>query len=134
MRVYIAGSTNAPRGVIDALAQNPHCAEGVTFVQFPLPGINVTDFTALHPNARMEVFFLTPQLRDSFVEGRVALIPMQLRQVFEHLRDCEPFDLAIVQLAPADGNAHTPGPNVDFLEAVIAASGAPPRFSSPLRT
>ncbi len=119
MRVYVAGSTNEPRGVIDALAQNPERADGVTFVQFPLPGVNVTDFTKFHPNARMEVFFLTPQLRDSFVEGRVALIPMQMRQVFEYLRDCEPFDLTIIQLAAADGNAHTPGPNVDFLEAVI---------------
>ncbi|MCZ6868570.1 MAG: hypothetical protein O7G84_03575, partial [Gammaproteobacteria bacterium] len=124
MRVYVGGSTNEPRGIIDALKQNPACADGVTFVQFPLPGVNVTDFTTLHPNARMEVFFLTPQLRDSFVEGRVALIPMQMRQVFEYLRDCEPFDLTIIQLAAADGNAHTPGPNVDFLEAVIDNAGA----------
>lgn len=119
MRVYVAGSTNEPRGVIDALAQNPACADGVTFVQFPLPGINVTDFTALHPTARMEVFFLTPQLREAFVAGRVELIPMQMRQVFEYLKDGEPFDLVIVQLAAAHGRVHTPGPCVDFLAAAI---------------
>jgi 4-hydroxybutyrate CoA-transferase len=119
MRVYVAGGSNEPRGIIDALKAHPQAADGVTFVQFPLPGMNTTDFTALHPNARMQVYFLTPDLRAAFADGRAELIPMQMRLVFDHLKRGAPFDLALVQFAGTGAHGYVPGPCVDFLEAAL---------------
>jgi len=44
-RVYVAGSSNEPRGLLAHLATLDLPAE-LEFIQFPLPGLNTTDFTA----------------------------------------------------------------------------------------
>lgn len=124
MRIYVSGSSNEPQRLIQALAQRPQCAAGVTFVQFPLPGINVTDFSALHPEARMEAFFLTPELRPGFERRRVQLVPMQMRRVFDYLQRCARFDLSLVQLGDSRDGEFLPGPCVDFHEAAMANTQA----------
>ena len=43
MRVFVTGSGNEPAMLVDALKGAPECAAGVTFVQFPLAGVNQTD-------------------------------------------------------------------------------------------
>jgi hypothetical protein len=55
MRVYVGGSSNEPGGLLDAIAAAPECAAGVTFVQFPLAGLNNRDLSALHPDTRSNV-------------------------------------------------------------------------------
>ena len=94
MRVYIGGSSNEPTGLLDAIAAAPSCAAGVTFVQFPLAGLNNRDLTALHPDARLECFFMAPQLEDGFAEGRVAFLPMQMRAVYDYIAG-QSFDVVI---------------------------------------
>ena len=125
MRVFVGGSSNEPRGLVDALAaacaDNPEAAAGVTFFQFPLPGINRFDFSTLHETARMETFFLTPDLQESHAAGRVRFVPMHLRHVFDFLRT-QPPDLAFVQVArDRDGELRL-GPNADFHAAASSAS------------
>lgn len=119
MRVFVPGASNEPQGLLAALAGTPTCAAGVTFVQFPLPGMNRTDFTAWHPAARLESFFLSPAIRGAFEAGRVDFLPLHMRRVFDHLARGPAFDLVLLQVGrDAEGRLRH-GPNVDFLEAVL---------------
>lgn len=125
MRVFLPGSSGEPGGLLDALAAHPEAAAGVTFVQFPIPGMNTTDFTSFHPSARMETFFMTPQLQDGFAAGRVAFVPMQLRRVFDYLQRGPAFDFVWLQVAPPDENGrYGLAPNVDFASAALANAKA----------
>ena len=124
-RVFVGGSSNEPRGLVDALAaacqDDAEAAAGVTFLQFPLPGINRFDFSTLHETARMETFFLTPDLQESHAAGRVGFVPMHLRHVFDFLR-AQPPELAFVQVArDRDGELRL-GPNADFHAAATSAA------------
>lgn len=119
MRVFVPGASNEPSALLQALAARPESAAGVTFVQFPLPGMNQTDFTAWHPQARMESFFLSPAIRDAFAAGRVDFLPMHMRRVYGHLATCQPFDLVLMQVGRDAQGVLRHGPNVDFLEAVL---------------
>ena len=117
MRVFVAGSTNEPQGLVDAIGRQAACASGVTFLQFPLPGLNRTDFSALHPQADMVAFFLTPALRDGHGAGRVRYLPMHMRNVFDYLRATD-LDVALIQVARDRRGDLRLGPNADFYDAV----------------
>ena len=121
MRVFVAGSSNEPRTLVAALGERPAAARGVTFLQFPLPGLNRTDFAALHAQANMVAFFLTPHLRDSYAMGRVQFVPMHMRDVFDYLRT-ERLDVALVQVARDAAGELRLGPNADFHDAVLSSA------------
>lgn len=121
MRVFVAGSANEPQELVAGLRQAAECACGVTFLQFPLPGLNRTDFSALHPEAAMTTFFLTPALSAGYAAGRVRFLPMHLRGVFDYLRDT-PLDVALVQVARDRNGELRLGPNADFHAAVMASA------------
>jgi 4-hydroxybutyrate CoA-transferase len=123
MRVYVGGSSNEPTGLLDAIAAQPACAAGVTFVQFPLAGLNNHDLSALHPDARVECFFMAPQLANGFSQGRVAFLPMQMRAVYDYVGN-EAFDIALLQLAYGSDGRLRFGPNVDFAAAALANAHA----------
>jgi 4-hydroxybutyrate CoA-transferase len=117
-RVFVSGGSNEPAGLLDALAARPERTAGVTFLQFPIAGLNDRDLSALHPEARLETFFMTPALTAGLVTGRVAFLPMQLRAVFDHLA-AAPLDVVLTQAArDRDGRLRF-GPNVDYLDAVL---------------
>lgn len=120
MRVFVAGSSGEPCALVDGLRRRPDAAGGVRFLQFPLPGLNQTDFSALHPKAGMTTFFLTPQLRPGHASGRVQFLPMHMRGVFDYLRDA-PLDVALVQVVEDRDGVLRTGPNVDFHAAAMAA-------------
>jgi len=152
MRVYVGGSSNEPTGLLDAIAARPSSAAGVTFVQFPLAGLNNRDLSAVHPEARLDCFFMAPQLADGLAQGRVAFLPMQMRAVFDFLAS-QPLDVGLLQAAfDRDGKLRL-GPNVDFAaaamssarvliaevnEAIVAPAGCPlvehDRFDALVRT
>ena len=117
-RVWVSAGSNEPVALLDALAAQPEAARGVTFVQFPLPGLNRFDFTALDAEAHMITFFMTPDLRGS----RARFLPMQMRFVFEYLRR-GPLDVALIQVARAPHGGLVAGPNVDFLGAALESAG-----------
>ncbi len=119
MRVYVGGSSNEPTGLLDAIAAQPACAAGVTFVQFPLAPLNSHDLSALHPDARVECFFMAPQLADGLAQGRVAFLPMQMRAVYDYLAG-QPFDIVLLQAAYDRDGVLRLGPNVDFVAAAMA--------------
>jgi 4-hydroxybutyrate CoA-transferase len=121
MRVYVGGSSNEPTGLLDAIAAEPSRAAGVTFVQFPLAGLNNHDPTGWHPDAHVECFFMAPQLANGFVQGRVAFLPMQMRAVYDYIGD-RAFDVALLQLAYGRDGRLRFGPNVDFAGAALASA------------
>ncbi len=123
MRVFLSGSSNEPAGFFEALAASPECAAGVTFVQFPLAGLNSTDLSSLHPDARVECFFATPALRDGMAAGRVRFMPMQMRAVYAYLAG-QHFDVVLTQAARDRDGVLRYGPNVDFLGAALRNASA----------
>lgn len=119
MRVFVPGASNEPSALVEAIAARPECAAGVTFAQFPLPGMNRTDFAGLHPRARMESYFLSGAIRGSFEAGRVDFLPMHMRRVHDHVATCGRFDLVLIQAGMDAAGDYRHGFNVDFLEAAL---------------
>ena len=120
MSVFVGGSSNEPQTLVEAICQQPEAARGVTFVQFPLPGLNRTDFSALHAEATMTTFFLTPDLRAGYAAGRVRFLPMHMRNVFDYVKTARP-DIALLQVASGVDGKLRLGPNADFYAAATAA-------------
>lgn len=118
-RVYVGGSCAEPRGLLDAIRTNCQSSSGVNYTQFPLGAVNQLDLTRLTPEATMSVFFMTPFIQDSLKEGRVNFIPMQMRTVFDFLETTK-LDVALLQAARDRNGVLRYGPNVDFLDAVLA--------------
>lgn len=116
-RVWVAGGGNEPVALLDALAEAPEAARGVTFIQFPLPGINGFDFTALHPEAELITFFMTPALKAS----RARFLPMQMRFAWDWLRE-GPLDVALLGVGRTADGQLVIGPNVDFAAAALEAA------------
>lgn len=123
MRVYVGGSSNEPGGLLDAIAAQPACAAGVTFVQFPLAGLNNRDLSAVHPDARLECFFMAPQLANGLAQGRVSFLPMQMRAVFDFVAS-QAYDVALLQAAYDRHGKLRLGPNVDFAAAAMSSAKA----------
>ena len=119
MRVFVPGASNEPVALVEAISARPDCAAGVTFAQFPLPGMNSTDFAGLHPESRMESYFLSAAIRSSFEAGRVDFLPMHMRRVHDHVATCERFDLVLIQVGMDAAGNYRHGFNVDFLEAAL---------------
>jgi len=117
--VYVGGSCAEPRGLLDAIQESCQSSSGIHYTQFPLGAVNQRDLTRLTPNATMSVFFMTPFIQDSLKEGRVNFIPMQMRAVFDFLKTSK-LDVALLQAARDRNGALRYGPNVDFLDAVLA--------------
>lgn len=114
MRVWVGGGSNEPLALLDALRQQPDAARGVTFTQFPLPAVNSFDFTALHAEAGLVTFFMTPALKGS----RARFLPMRMRLAFDHLREAR-FDLAFIAVGERADGSYAIGPNVDFAAGVL---------------
>ncbi|HET6472810.1 MAG TPA: acetyl-CoA hydrolase/transferase C-terminal domain-containing protein [Pseudomonadales bacterium] len=123
MRVYVGGSSNEPTSLLDAIAAAPTHAAGVTFVQFPLAGLNNHDPSSWHPDARVECFFMAPQLANGLAQGRVAFLPMQMRAVYDYVGG-QAFDVALLQLGYGRDGRLRLGPNVDFAAAALAGARA----------
>ena len=123
-RVYVGGSVNEPRGLIEVLAGNADTAaaaiEGITFVQQPL-AVNETDLSSLGPDCRQQTFFMTPALTEGLAAGRVDFIPMQMRAIYAFL-ERQTFDLVLLQAARDLNGQLRFGPNVDYVGAALAGA------------
>ena len=118
-RIFVGGSSNEPRGLLAALAEQA-LPPNLTFIQFPLPGLNATDFTAWNESARIETFFMSPALQRAADPTRVEFLPMQMRWVFDYL--LENVDVCLLQGAYDRAGVLRLGPNVDFAEAVLISA------------
>ena len=101
------------------LREQPHAAAGVEFCGVHIPGVNRFDFGALHPAARMRNIFLSPDWRATWGDGRFALQPLAYSDFVRELANTR-FDLALVQVAPADEHGrHSLGIAADFTPAAL---------------
>lgn len=117
-RVFVGGATNEPQGLLAELStlELPH---DLRFVQFPIGGLNATDFTTFNATASIETFFMTPTLARADAD-RVHFVPMHMRWVYDHLlRD---IDVALVQVARDSNGQLRLGPNADFIDAVLSTA------------
>jgi acyl-CoA hydrolase len=105
--------------VRDELLADPERADGVTFMGVQFPGIDRTDYLALHPKARQVSWFMSPALRRGLADGRAELLSQDYIGIVRHLATMPPVDLACAQLTPpdSDGWCH-PGLSCDFLPLV----------------
>ncbi len=118
-RVFVAGGAAEPRYLGQALRARPQASAGVSYVGAVLPGIRASPFADLHPDARLATCMLTPGLRDLYTRGRIDLVPLPYRAIYDWL-ERTPFDLAMLQLAPPDARGRCAlGLRVDFAPAVL---------------
>jgi 4-hydroxybutyrate CoA-transferase len=115
-RVYVAGSSNEPTGLLKALAQS-ELPENLQFIQFPLPGLNQTDFTQWNDSASVTTFFMSSALAAAD-SSRVLYLPMQMRTTYDYLGS--KVDVYLLQVAYDHEGRLRVGPNVDFHDSVLA--------------
>lgn len=120
MTVYAPGAEGESALVVEALKAAPEAAAGVRFVGVWLPGYNRTDYAALHPQARSTAFFVGPELRKSFADGKVGYVPVSYAGIYDHLRDREAVDLALLHVSePDEAGRVSLGVANDFAPAIL---------------
>ncbi len=117
-RVFVAGSSNEPRALLESLAANP-LPERLHFVQFPIAGYNEVDFTAWQPSFELTTFFMSPTLRAADA-ARLHFVPIQMRNVYDYV--AAHTDVALIQVAEDHEGLLRLGPNADFAEAALAGA------------
>ena len=117
-RIFVSGGTNEPASLLDALRE-AKLPRALNFIQFPIGGLNQTDFTAFNDTARVTTFFMTPALAKADLD-RVEYLPMQMRATYDYLLD--DLDVALIQIGRDRHGDLRLGPNVDFLDAVLSSA------------
>lgn len=124
MKVAVLGGCNEPRGIAAALHAQPEATAGVEFTVTRIPGIS-SPTLAPWAGSTVRSFFVTPEMRAGFEAGSVRFVPMQYRHIWDDLL-ASPFDLAIAQFTPPDGNGDcSVGIGAGFLPALLKRSEIP---------
>lgn len=124
MKVAVLGGCNEPRGIAAALHAQPETTAGVEFTVTRIPGI-ASPTLAPWAGSTVRSFFVTPEMRAGFEAGSVRFVPMQYRHVWDDLM-AAPFDLAIAQFTPPDGNGDCSlGIGAGFLPALLERTEVP---------
>jgi len=106
--------------MLETLKEQPEAAERLHFLQFPLPGINRFDFTALSATTEQTVFFMSAAVKDAPRE-RLHYVPIHMRRVYDFLLE-NPVDVALLQVALDRDGVLRIAANADFAEAAVANS------------
>ena len=118
-RVFVGAATNEPISLLENL-NFEGIATDVRFIQFPIGGMNTQDFTAYNETASVETFFMTPALAKAEEPSRIHFKPMQMRWVYDYLQ--RNVDVALIQVARDRNGDLRPGPNTDFIGAVLESA------------
>lgn len=119
--VYVGGSCAEPRYLLDLIAGHSGSLKELIFIQQPLGAVNQRDLSVMAASSRQRCFFMAPQLQDGLREGRIEFVPMHMRAIFDHLSST-PVDVALFQAARDKNGVLRYGPNVDYLDAVLATT------------
>ncbi|MDB5871654.1 MAG: uncharacterized protein JWQ07_1096 [Ramlibacter sp.] len=118
-RVWVSTLSTESTLLREELMADPERARGVTFMGVQFPGIDRTDYLALHPQARLIATFMSPQVREGLKQGRAELLPLDYQGLARCLAEGAPADVAIAQLSPPDNDGWcSPGLASDFLPLV----------------
>lgn len=104
LKVFIQGCTAEPPTLLEALSAAPQQSRGVEYIGVPLPGFNRFDPAALHDEARMTTFFMTPELRRSKAAERIRFLPLHYSGIYRYLSRMPDLDMMLVQAAAGDKN------------------------------
>ena len=115
-RVYVAGSTNEPIGLLNQL-QN---VQGVHFIQQPIAAVNKRDLSTLGENCTQETYFMTPALKAGLASKRVQFIPMQMRAIHDHIAR-QSIDVTLLLAARDIHGDLRFGLNNDYVSAALSA-------------
>jgi len=86
----------------EALRDDPAHAAGVHFIGCLVPGMNeVADYAGLAEGARATTYLLPRCMRQSFVAGKVSLLPLTYHGAALHLASAS-VDVALAHVAPPD--------------------------------
>lgn len=107
---------SAQSALFDELLSN--CGDYLGITEFSgvfIPTINTLDYAALGQQCRSEVFFLMPELRNSYQNKRIRFLPIPYTAITTYLKERKPYDLCLVQLSPPDKNGNMSfGLSADF--------------------
>jgi acyl-CoA hydrolase len=117
--VYVPGVSGESLPFYEALRNDADHARDVTFVGAHFPGINRSDYLALHPTTRQRAYFMSPAVRAALPSGRVDLMPLDYPGIVRDLEEHVSIDMALAQVAPPDANGRCSlGVSYDFLPSV----------------
>jgi acyl-CoA hydrolase len=117
--VFVPGMSGESLPFYEALSCDPERADGVTFVGAHFPGINTTDYLALHPSTRQRAYFMSPSVRTALPSGRVDLMPLDYPGIVRDLEETVAIDVAVAQVSmPDDAGRCSLGASYDFLPSV----------------
>ena len=117
-RIYAPGCSGEALLFAEAMRAKPGLAATLTFLGIWIPGVNRTDYAGLHPDARSELIFLSPDFRASFEKGAARFRPLSYTQAYKWLQDT-PLDAAFMQVAPSDQDGMCSlGVSADFTPAL----------------
>ncbi len=119
--VYVGGSCAEPHGLLKAIEENDRDLRDINYIQQPLGAVNQRDLSSITPGSTQTTFFMTPFLQDGLKEGRVRFVPMHMRTIFDYLAQ-SPIDVALLQAARDKDGRLRFGPNVDYVDAALAAA------------
>jgi acyl-CoA hydrolase len=102
MLVFVPGVSGESLSFHAQLERDPERAAGVTFAGVHFPGINQTDYLALHPTCRQRAYFMSRSVRRGLREGRVDLMPLDYPGIVRDLEEQVTVDVAVAQLSPPD--------------------------------
>jgi len=123
LTVFVQGAVGEPLALGQALAAAGEASRGVHYISCLVPGINRTDFSAFHPEARLTAFFVQAELRESFAAGKVRFLPLHYSGVCSYMKSLPPMDLVLIQVAPPDADGMCSlGLSVDFVPLILDAA------------
>ncbi|MBI1187608.1 MAG: acetyl-CoA hydrolase [Alphaproteobacteria bacterium] len=102
-RVFLPGGCAEPLALREAWQGTPEAAAGLVFCGVFLPGVNGFDYSSLHPDARLDLFFLTPALRAALAGGRATLTPAHYFRA-AHMIAAREISVAVQHVSTPDGD------------------------------
>jgi len=124
MTVFVPGMSGESLAFYDCLRAEPTRAASVTFVGVHFPGVNRSDYLALHPSARQRAYFMSEAVRTGIGAGRADLVPLDYPGIVRDLEQNVRIDVAIAQVAPPDHTGRCSlGASYDFLPSVWHRAG-----------
>ncbi len=116
--VYIQNGCTQPIALVEAMKNNPQCAEGIKFISM-VNRLNPNNFTTLHPTTEQETFFMSGFLRKGYDPARLHILPFHLSEIYRYLAEVADIDIACIQVAPADHRGqHSFAMTGDYVPAV----------------
>lgn len=120
-RVFVPGIAAESALLAEELRDDPERACNVDFMGVQFPGIDTLDYLALHPEARLTAFFMSPAVRRGVLTGRASLMAEDYVGIAQFLQHGPAVDLAIAHVSPPDAQGRCSlGVSSDFLPLVWA--------------